>query len=156
MGLLRAAACVMLLASWSGAVEPAPAALKTVPRRDVPDLILNAVKDWAGARPEAAALESYAMDRENWSPRLLAAMGAAGALYGWFDEGRGSFGVGRWSASMALSGHELRRTVEKGSGGLVRVGLTRPGTGLQLEAALGLRDGRFSGDSVSLAYSLRY
>lgn len=153
----RLALGVLLLAAYAaGAAEPKPVPYRAISRHQVPDLIVGAVKDWAVGLDEVKAFEAYIRDRENWTPRFLGTAGMAGAAFGYFEGGAGSFSVGAWNVSLDASGKELRRTISRQSGRLLGLGLGRPDQGWSAEAVLGLRDGRFLSQSVAVAFKLRY
>lgn len=148
------ALALLLLGTFAAAAQPAP--YRAIPRHEVPNLLVEKVKEWAVGLPEVQALETYIRDKGDWSPRVLAAAGVAGAAFGYFEGGEGSFSLGAWDVSLDASGKELHRTLESRNGRLLGVGLGRPDMGWSAEAVLGLRQGRFLNQSFNLAYKIRY
>lgn len=151
-----ATACLLLGACAAGAAGPAPQPYRAVSRAELPDLVVGAVKDWARGLAEVRAVEEYIRDTDAWSPRFKAAAGAAGAAFGYFEGGEGSFALGGWNVSLDTSGRQLHRTLAQGNGRLLGLGLGRPDRGLSAEAVLGLRHGRFLNQSFNVSYKFRY
>ena len=158
MGRDRTAGLALLLlaATAAQAASPAPAPYRALGRSEVPDLVLDKVKDWARSRPEVQAVEDYMRDTEAWTPRFKFAAGAAGAAFGYFEGGEGSFRLGAWNVSLDASGRQLHRTLTSRNGRLLGLGLGRPDKGWSAEAALGLRDDRLRNDSLTIGYKRRY
>ncbi|TBR20538.1 hypothetical protein EPO15_12880 [bacterium] len=155
MGRVRTTAAALLaLAFLSAAAQAEP--YRALNRAEVPSLILDKVKDWALGLSEVQAVEDYMRDTEAWTPRFKAAAGAAGAAFGYFEGGAGSFNVGAWNVSLEASGQQLQRALSRRNGRLLGIGLGRPDKGWSAEAVLGLRDGRFLSQSVNVAYKIRY
>lgn len=157
MGRTRTAGlALLLLAATAVQAAQTPKPYRALSKSEVPDLVAGAVKEWASGLDEVHALEEFMRDTEAWSPRFKAAAGAAGAAFGYFEGGEGSFNVGAWSVSLDASGQQLHRTLTCRNGRLLGIGLGRPDKGWSAEAVLGLRDGRFLNQSFNLAYKLRY
>lgn len=164
MRLLSAARTPRLaLACWlfgtcgaAAAAGPAPQPYRAVSRSEMSDLVAGVVKDWARGLAEVQAVEEYIRDTEAWSPRFKAAAGAAGAAFGYFEGGEGSFEFGGWNLSLDTSGRQLHRTIASRNGRLLGIGLGRADRGLSAEAVLGLRHGRFLNQSFNVSYKLRY
>lgn len=158
MGRTRTAGLALLLlaATAAQAAQTAPKPYRALSKSDVPNLVAGAVKDWAAGLEEVRVISDFMRDTEAWSPRFKAAAGAAGAAFGYFEGGEGTFSVGSWDVSLDTSGQQLRRTISSRNGRLLGVGLGRPDKGWSAEAVLGLRDGRFLNQSFNLAYKLRY
>lgn len=148
------ALALLLLGTPAAAAQPTP--YRAIPRSEVPNLLVEKVKEWAVGLPEVKALETYIRDKGHWSPRVLAAAGVAGAAFGYFEGGEGSFALGSWNVRLDASGQQLQRTLESRNGRLLGVGLGRPDQGWSAEAVLGLRQGRFLNQSFNLAYKIRY
>ena len=148
-------ALLLLAATAAQGAQTAPQ-YRALSKSEVPNLVVGAVKDWAAGLEEVRALEEFMHDTGAWSPRFKAAAGAAGAAFGYFEGGEGSFSVGSWSVSVDASGRQLHRTLSRRNGRLLGIGLGRPDKGWSAEAVLGLRDGRFLNQSFNLAYKLRY
>jgi hypothetical protein len=151
-----ALATALLTAGAARAAEPAPRKYRAVGRGEVPTLVFGAVKDWAKGLREVQALTEFIHDTGAWSPRFKTAAGMAGAAIGYFEGGKGSARFGAWDLSLDTSGQALARAVRCGNGRLLLLGVGRPDQGWSAEAALGLRDGRFLNESVTLAYKIRY
>lgn len=156
MGRTRTAGLALLLLTGSGAQAAQPTPYRALSRSEVPNLVVGAVKDWARDLEEVKAVEDFIRDTEAWSPRFKAAAGAAGAAFGYFEGGRGSFHVGCWDVRLDTSGRQLQRTISSRNGRLLGIGLGRPDKGLSAEAVLGLRDGRFLHQSFNVAFKFRY
>lgn len=151
-----ALACWLFGTCAAGAAGSAPQPYRAVSRAELPNLVFGAVKDWAKGLAEVQAVEAYIRDTDAWSPRFKAAAGAAGAAFGYFEGGEGSFALGGWNVSLDTSGRQLHRTLAGGNGRLLGLGLGRPDRGLSAEAVLGLRHGRFLNQSFNVAYKIRY
>lgn len=149
-------ALVLLLLAAGAAAAPQPTPYRAIPRHQVPNLLVEKVKEWAVGLPEVKAIETYIRDKGDWSPRVLAAAGVAGAAFGYFEGGEGSFALGAWNVRLDASGRQLQRTLESRNGRLLGVGLGRPDQGWSAEAVLGLHHGRFLNQSFNLAYKIRY
>ena len=153
----RLALAFWLLATGAaGAAGSTPQPYRAVSRSELPNLVFGAVKDWAKGFAEVQAVESYIRDTDAWSPRFKAAAGAAGAAFGYFEGGEGSFALGGGNVSLDASGRQLHRTLARGNGRLLGLGLGRPDRGLSAEAVLGLRHGRFLNQSFNVAYKIRW
>lgn len=151
-----ALAATLLSAGAARAAEPASPKYRAVGRGEVPSLVFGAVKEWATGLREVQALEEFIHDTGAWSPRFKTAAGVAGAAFGYFEGGRGSARFGAWDLSLDTSGQAVAQAVRRGNGRLLLLGVGRPDQGWSAEAALGLRDGRFLNESVTLAYTVRY
>lgn len=149
-------ALLLLAATAAQASQSAPQPYRALSRGEVPTLIAGAVKDWAASLEEVRVIEDFMRDTGAWSPQFKAAAGAAGAAFGYFEGGEGSFNVGAWSVRVDASGRQIHRTLTARNGRLLGVGFGRPDKGWSAEAVLGLRDGRFLNQSFNLAYKLRY
>lgn len=144
-------ACLLL---QTCVAEAAP--YRAVGRGEVPSLIAGAVKEWAGGLGELRSIEVFIRDKSNWEPRYMAAAGAAGVVFGYFEGGKGSVDLGAWNVKVDASGKRLRQSILRGSGPLFRVGLGRPDQGWSAQAAVGLSHGRLLSQTFDLAYKIRY
>ncbi|TBR20537.1 hypothetical protein EPO15_12875 [bacterium] len=147
-----ASALTLLAAGTAGAASAVPPAYRPVPQSEVPRLVWGHVRDWARDREEVKAFRAYLRDPGNWSPGLLAAVGA----FGYFEGGRGSARLGAWDLRLDTAGRGVQSLVALRDGRLLSVGLLRRDSGWSAEAGLGVRDRRFLNDSLSIAYKLRY
>ncbi|MBI3296751.1 MAG: hypothetical protein HYZ75_01210 [Elusimicrobia bacterium] len=150
----RGLALALLLPALSGAAQPGT--YRPAGPGEVPNLLFGAVKDWAAGLSEMKLFEEYIRDRHAWSPRFKVGAGVAGAAFGYLEGGEGSVELGAWELMLDTSGRQLHHSLRSGNGKLCSIGLGRPDKGWTAEAAIGLRDGRVLGQSVAVAYKLRF
>jgi hypothetical protein len=147
-----AASVLVLAAAAARAAGAPPTSYRAVPDNEVPRVLLGMARDWGKGREEYKAFQSYVRDRENWTPGFLAVAGA----FGYFQGGRGSARLGGWNLRMDTAGQGVRSLLKGRDGRLLGVGLGRTDLGWSAGVVLGVREGRFLSDSVSLGYKLRY
>lgn len=147
-----AASVLVLAAGAARAAGAPPSPYRAVPADEVPRVLLGMARDWGKGREEYKAFQSYVRDRENWTPGFLAVAGA----FGYFQGGRGSARLGGWNLRMDTAGQGVQSLLRGRDGRLLGLGLGRTDAGWSADLVLGIREGRFLNDSVSLGCKLRY